>query len=282
MKTISTALAQHLLQPLTSMVKCCRIQWQNGTVLGFTAFDQPLVIEGQTYTPVPGVQDFAVQTQGDTSVDTTELLGVIDEVTIKTSDLEDGLWDFADVRFFEVNWQDLSQGVLNLRSGKIGEVKLARGAYQAEIRGLSQALTRELGDLLSTECQADLGDARCKVNLSGFTVTGTVTNVIDGRTFTDSALTQAEHWFDGGQLQWTSGSNNGKRMEIEYFSPTKTVVLFLQLRHPIQVGDTYSMYAGCSKSSSDCINKFNNIANNRSYFTAPNADQLLQYPNSHV
>jgi len=281
MKTISTALAQHLLQPLTSMVKCCRIQWQDGTVLAFTAFDQPLVIEGETYNPFPGVQDFAVQTQGDTSVDTTELLGVIDEVTITTADLDDGKWDFAEVRFFEVNWQDLSQGVLHLRHGRIGEVKLARGAYQAEIRGVTQVLTRELGDLLSTECQAALGDARCQVDLSGFTVTGSVTNVIDARTFTDTSLTQAEHWFDGGMLTWTGGNNTGKRIEIEYFSPTKDVVLFLPMRHPLQVGDTYSMYRGCDKSSQTCINVFNNISNNRSYFLCPNSDALLQYPSAH-
>jgi len=282
MKTLSTALAQHLLQPLTSMVKCCRIQWQDNTVHAFTAFDQPLQIDSDTYTPFPGVQDFAVQTRGDTSVDNTELLGVIDEATIKTSDIEDGKWDFAKVEFFEVNWQDLTQGKLNLRSGSIGEIKAARTGYVAEIRGLLQLLTRETGDLLSTECQADLGDYRCKVNLSAFTVTGSVTNVIDGRTFTDSALTQAEHWFDGGMLTWTGGNNNGKRVEIEYFSPNKDVVLFLQMRHPIANGDTYSMYAGCDKASTTCINKFNNIENNRSYFTAPNADQLLQYPNSHV
>jgi len=281
-KTVTTGLAQHLLLPLTTMARCVRIQWQDGTVLGFTSLDVPLTIEGEIYTPVPGMQDFALQTTSTMAVDNTDILGAIDDDAILASDIEAGKWDFAEVRFFEVNWQDLAQGQLRLRRGWVGEIRLARGTYIAEIRGLTQLLVREIGDIIQVECQADLGDVRCKVNLAAFTVTGTVTSPVDRRTFTDTSRTEAERWFDGGTVHWTSGQNSGKVIEVEYFNGAGSFVLFLQMEFSIQVGDSYTAVVGCDKSSQTCIQKFNNIANNRSFFLAPTADSLMQYPSSHV
>jgi uncharacterized phage protein (TIGR02218 family) len=283
MKAATPGMALHLVQPLTTMAKCCRVQWQNGTVLAFTSFDEALVIEGDTYTPMPGMQDFAVQTHSSLAVGNTDIMGAIDDDTIKAEDIEAGLWDFAEVRFFEVNWQDLSLGQLKLRRGWVGEIKLARTLYVAELRGLMQALVREIGDTISTTCQADLGDARCKVDLAPLTVTGTVTSIADNRRiFGDSGRTEAEHWFDQGVLTFLTGQNVGRRIEVEYFSPTNDFVLFLPMRHVIQVGDQYSVYPGCSKSLADCRDKFNNVPNNRSYPFAAISDQLLSYPDSHV
>jgi len=283
MKTVTTALASHLLEPLTTMARCVRIQWQDGTVLGFTSLDVPLTIEGEIYTPVPGMQDFALQTTSSMAVDNTDILGAIDDDAILASDIEAGKWDFAEVRFFEVNWQDLTQGQLRLRRGWVGEIRLARGTYIAEIRGLTQLLVREIGDIYQVECQADLGDSRCKVNLAAFTVTGTVTSPVDRRTFTDTSRTEAERWFDGGVLTWGAGSaNSGKRMEVEFYNGAGSFVLFLQMEFPIQVGDTYSVTSGCNKAFSTCHDKYANTDNYRGYNTVGTSDALLQYPNSHV
>src|SRR5262252_5833483 len=64
MKTTTSALALHLVQPLTSLADCCRIQWQNGRVRAFTTHDQPLVIEGTTCQPTPSMQRFAHRLSG--------------------------------------------------------------------------------------------------------------------------------------------------------------------------------------------------------------------------
>lgn len=283
MKTTTAGLALQLIQPLTTMAKCCRIQWQDGTIFGFTSFDEDLDIEGETYTALPGMQDFAMQTHSGMAVDNTEIVGAIDDDRIRAEDVEDGKWDFAEVRFFEVDWQDLSLGILKLRRGWVGEITLARTVYTAELRGLMQALTREIGQLYDTSCDADLFDARCKVDPAPFTVTGTVTSVGDRRTFADSSRTEAERWFSDGVVTWTGSSlNAGKRMEVEYFSPTGDFVLFLQMRHPIQVGDTYTAVAGCDKRRATCVTKYNNVLNHRGYDLAPNADAYLAYPSSHT
>jgi uncharacterized phage protein (TIGR02218 family) len=256
-------------------------------VLAFTTHDQSLVIEGETYVPSPGMQALAIQTQGNTAVDNTDIHGWLDDAAITTEDLDDGLWDYADIRFFQVNWQDLSAGRLTLRGGWIGEVRRAGPGYVAEVRGRMQALVREIGDLYAPDCQADLGDSRCKVDLSARTVTGSVTALGDQRTFFDSSRGEAPHWFDVGVLTWTSGLNNGRHMEIEYYSgsdtsPQGAFVLFLPMHRAIAIGDTYAVYPGCAKTLDNCINKFNNLDNYRGYPYAPGNDQLLLYPDSHV
>ncbi len=82
-------------------------------------------------------------------------------------------------------------GAIIERIGKLGEVTIERGAFKAELRGLMQAYTRSIGEIMSPSCRADLGDARCTVDLTPFTVTSTITSVNpDGVTLYDTARTE--------------------------------------------------------------------------------------------
>jgi hypothetical protein len=88
-------------------------------------------------------------------------------------------------------WFSPNMGEMILRSGKIGEVTLERNTFKAELRGLTQAYSRTLGELTSAGCRAQLGDTRCKVALGPFTVTSTLTNVNpDQIIFYDTARTE--------------------------------------------------------------------------------------------
>lgn len=85
----------------------------------------------------------------------------------------------------------LEYGAIVERVGHIGEVTVERGVFKAEMRGLMQAYTRTYGRLAAPSCNADLGDARCTVDLTAFTVTSTITGVNpDGVTLYDSARTE--------------------------------------------------------------------------------------------
>jgi hypothetical protein len=70
-------------------------------------------------------------------------------------------------------------------------VELKDTVFRAELRGLSQALSQQIVELYTPDCRADLGDARCKVNLAALTVTGAITAVTDRRSFADSARGEA-------------------------------------------------------------------------------------------
>lgn len=287
MKIFTLALTTHVRQPITTLAPYCRIQLQDGTVLGFTGFDDVLTIAGEDYTPAPGMQPFAVTTSSGMAVDTTDVAGALDDDRIRPEDIQDGLWDAAQVEYGLVNWDDLSMGKIILRSGTVGEFRLKRHTHVTELRSKMQLLTRETGDLYAPDCQADLGDSRCKVDLAAFTVTGTVSTVIDQRTFTDTSLApKPTGWYAGGVVTWLTGTNAGRRMEVATFlgrqvttDPPAQVTLFLGMSRPIQPDDTYEMSPGCDKQKSTCVDKYANRQNYQG-FDLPGIGQEQAYPDS--
>jgi hypothetical protein len=163
-KSVSSALASHLGERLTTLATCWRVERRDGAVFGFTDHDRDLVFESVTYRARTGYRRSAIASRADLSVDDTEVLGILDAAEIDAPSLRAGIWDGAEVRIFLVNWADLSQGALRLRRGRLGEA-IARddGTFRAELRGLAQALNVTVGELYTPECRADLGDARCRV-----------------------------------------------------------------------------------------------------------------------
>jgi len=146
--------------------------------------------------------------------------------------------------------------------------------FVAEVRSLSQAVQQQTGRIYTAQCDAVLGDGRCKVNLASFTETGTVTSVTNSFTFTDSSNTEDTDYFQYGLLTWTVGDNAGRSMEVKEFTTGGNFVLFQPMASAIQVGDQYSVYAGCNKQFDTCGNKFNNRVNYRGFPQIPSKDNM--------
>ncbi len=112
------------------------------------------------------------------------------------------------MRIIAVNWASLGDGELKLRRGRLGEV-IAQddGSFRAELRGLAQPLQQTVGAIYQAECRADLGDARCKVDLAfgaGWTQQAIVEAVTDSVTLVMSAAIAgfAVSYFEGGVAIW--------------------------------------------------------------------------------
>jgi hypothetical protein len=141
-------------------------------------------VSGVTYKTSHSYTRTALKSDQTLGVDNLEVIGMLDDSSISEADMQAGLFDYAQVQMFIVNWADLSQGILRLRQGWLGEVVLTpTGLFKAELRGLTQALTTQWGDLFSPICRADLGDPQCGINLSAITNVGTVLAVTDRKRF---------------------------------------------------------------------------------------------------
>jgi hypothetical protein len=163
-KTVSVALKAHLAQTVTTLAYCWSITRVDTTTYYFTTHDEDLVIDGQTYLSTVGFSASAIQTGSTGEVDNLEVLGIFEDTAIIEQDIKNGLFDYATVRLFAVNWDDLTQGIIRLRHGWLGETtRSPEGAFIAELRGLTQALVQEFGTNYSPICRADLGDSKCKV-----------------------------------------------------------------------------------------------------------------------
>lgn len=271
MKAIPTALKAHYALGTTTLATCWKATLTNGTVIAATALDRDLLVDGLTYIASTGYNATNIDSSAELNPDNLEIEGFLASPGVTNSDIHSGLWDYAAIEIFEVNYADPTQGKNVLRVGTLGEVKAGRASFTAELRGLMQAYSRTIVRLTTQECNADLGDARCTKSLTAFTVTGAVDTVTGNRVLTDAARTEAANWFTGGKLTFTSGLNNGLSMEVKA-SAVGSLTLQEQMPFLIAAADTYTVYAGCTKRfDQDCIGKFANGVNFRGFPHLPGA-----------
>lgn len=286
MKSISAGLATHLAGEVTTLATCWRVTQIHGgsptLQLGFTDHDKDLVISGVTYKSIVGFNASDVATNSSLAVDNLDVLGVLSSPSITEDDLRAGLWDYAEIRIFLVNWANLSHGSYKMRFGHLGEVTVKRDSFSAELRGLMQELSTSIGQITSPACRTQLGDIECGVNLTGspgYTVTGAITAVGNEITLFDSSRFEAAGYFTHGKITFTSGLNRYLSMEVKDFSsgsPIGTIILHLPMPYAVGIGDTYSMHAGCDKIITTCIAKFNNVVNFRGEPYLPGIDKIVQ------
>ncbi len=286
MKALSPALAGHIAGPVTTLATCWSITRRDGKTYFFTDHDRDLEIDGTPYLANSGYSRSAVATRAGLDVDTLEVEAIFDHAVISAQEMRAGLFDFASVRVFLVNWDDPGMGTLMLRRGWFGEVTLSEaGLYRTELRGLTQVLSQTIGELSGPECRADLGDARCGIDISGpeWTRPGTVLGVTDAGTFSAEIIEPraTDGWFNGGLLTWQTGQNAGRAIEVKtWVAAGGQVTLFLAMGYAIQAGDTFTVYPGCDKRRATCIAQFDNILNFRGEPFVPGLDAVLEYPDA--
>lgn len=163
-KTIAAGMETHLLLEVTTLANCWRVTRTDGVEFFFTDHDVDIIFDGNTYIAETGYNRTAIQNDSTLAVDNLDVQGILDSTQIKETELRAGLFDFAQIRIFMVNWENLSNGDIKMRNGRLGEVTMsAQGIFSAELRGLSQALSQQIGEVYQPECRADLGDAACKI-----------------------------------------------------------------------------------------------------------------------
>lgn len=191
MKAISTALSVHYRQDITALSNLWKVTRRDGKVFGFTDCSHDLHYLGVLYQASSGSSPSNIKHSDALNVDNLEIRSVFDAVSITEEDLRAGLWDFAAVEIMQINYADPTMGHRWLHRGSLGKVHSGRGFFTAEMRGMTQPLQQQRGRIFSPSCDANLGDARCTVNLSSMTVTGSVTRVLDAYSFIDTARTES-------------------------------------------------------------------------------------------
>ncbi len=289
MKTTSGPLAAHLAGSAHTMATCWLVTRTDAVVFGFTSHDLPLTIGGVVYEAALGIDRSTVDHSVGVSAGTAQALGFLNSASITQEDLLAGVWDHAAIRIFEVNWADLTMGELKQMRGWLGQATLQGNGFQAELRGIADPLNKSVGEVLGPSCTAALGDARCTVDLTPYTASGTVTATTSARLF-DTDLSGAtvhltpittgapdENYFAGGLLTWLTGLNAGRRMEMKYSTAGGRLTLQLPMAAAVTDGDTFSVSAGCSKAFAVCVARFGNGVNFRGFKDLPGLDKIMRY-----
>jgi uncharacterized phage protein (TIGR02218 family) len=265
------------------MCWCWRLTRRDGVRLGFTDHDRDLTFDGTTFAASTGFTATQMKESVGLNVDNLNAVGALTSATLNEDELAAGVFDDAGVELFRVNWQQPDQRVL-MRRGSLGEIRRTGTAFNAEVRGLAHYLQQPKGRLFQYGCDADLGDGRCGVvlNAPAYQGSGIVSSATDARALVASGLDGfADDWFTRGLVSWTVGANAGYAMEVRRHSISGTdaaVELWQPMAFPIQVGDAFTITAGCDKRFATCIEKFANADNFRGFPHMPGNDFITGYP----
>ena len=282
MRTIPAALQTKLDSGVTTLCRCWTIQRQDNVTQGFTDHDDDIALGDVVCRAGTGLTGSEVTQNFGLAVDSTELTGALASDTLNEDDLAAGRYDAAVVELWLVDWSEPDLRVL-LAMGTLGEVRRDGAAFTAELRGLSQQLAQDSGRLYTTTCSADLGDGRCRVDLTGaaYRGAGTVLALSATSAFSAGGLDDfVDAWFTAGKLTFTSGGNAGLSVEVKSHRKDAAVTfeLWQAMPQPIAAGDVFTVTAGCDKQIATCHDRFDNIVNFRGFPHIPGNDFVIRYP----
>lgn len=280
-----TGLAAHLAGGATQTCHCWAVTRLDGVTLGFTDHDLPLAFDGIHFAPDTGLSARALSSTTGLSVNNTEALGALSSAAISEADITAGRYDGAMVRIWQVRWDALADRALQF-AGSLGEITRAKGGFQAELRGLTEALNQPQGRSYLTQCSAVLGDARCRFALDdpAYRFSAQPVAVQDNRVFRFAGQAMFnDGWFEAGQLQVTTGPAAGLSAVVKsdrLLEGAREITLWDPIRAGVGVADLLTLTAGCDKTALTCRVKFANLVNFQGFPDIPGDDWLVAVPRS--
>lgn len=269
------------------MADCYEVALFDGTVLRWTDFDLPIVLDGDTYLCAPDAPTIrrsrfrevvgleiatcsltlGVGTEGGT-------LPTIGGVSLPLA-ADNGAFDEATVivrRVFMPTPGDTTAGALVRFSGQVSNVEASSTQVALVVKSDLDRLSRVMPrNVIMPACTHVLFDAGCTLDRAAFLETGEIDSLFGSsltQFYTD--LTEADGYFDLGVIIWTSGANTGRRSPVKrYLNALGFIELAVTPSQPVAPGDTFQILPGCDKTRTTCDTKFSNIDHFRGFPFVP-------------
>ena len=182
--------------------------------------------------------------------------GALDGATVEIQRAYQAAWPSVWTRQVAVE----AKYVIIIFLGRMAEVDLGRSYAVLNVNDYRDLLSMLMPhNLFQSGCRHTLFDAGCTLLASSYTTDGVVTssaaNVIN-----DTAITNPDGYFSLGRLTMTSGGNNGFGRQVRSYS-SGAFSLIAPFPFAVEIGDTFTVTAGCDKTKSTCTTKFSNVLN---------------------
>ncbi|MEX0408165.1 DUF2163 domain-containing protein [Aquibium sp. LZ166] len=276
------AFLAHLGNGATTVCHCWRLTRKDGDVIGFTDHDRPVAADGTAFLPQTGFTASEARDTLGLASDAVDVEGAISSDVLRSEDIAFGRYDGARVETLLVNWREPDQFAI-IRTGRIGRIRLEDGRFIAELESPKLDLDKPRGRYFRRGCDAELGDARCGVDLSagGFNGSGTVSAKVTEDTIRVSGLGSFEAgWFSHGLLACTTGVSAGIIFRIivhRLAGGEAELTLWCDTAPAPAAGDAFTVKAGCDKAFSTCKAKFANDLNFQGFPHLPGNDAAYGY-----
>ncbi|MCB1449064.1 MAG: DUF2163 domain-containing protein [Nitratireductor sp.] len=283
MNILPNGLAEHCAGEATTLCRCWKLIRCDGVVLGFTDHDRELVFEGTSFLPSGGLSATTLEQRTGLGADSQQVNGVLQSESITAADIRADRYDGARMELWVVNWSLPQERFLD-RVLHIDAITEQDGIFRAELVGQSAVLDRTAGRRFARRCDANLGDARCGVNLEPFTLQTTIAAVKSASLLEmGDAAAFPSGWFRGGLLRFVSGAQTGLEMEIAEHLLSGSLAslnMWKPLAELPETGDQVELVAGCDKRFATCRTRFANSINFRGFPHIPGNDAALGYASS--
>lgn len=270
MKTISAnlkaAIANGRIATLFAIIA------QDGTSRYFTDHNLTLTVDGKIHTPSAGVGRVSMKVTNDAEVSNQEVTATI--VEMPESELNSGKWDAATIQIGMCGWEVPGEGQLIVFKGSVGVIQWTDEGFRADIQNYLRDLGKNVGSVVTGNCRHQLYSTvapgqvgACNVSKVSNTTTGTVATVLTHRLKFKTSTALPDGWASSGFVKFTSGNNAGLTYEVKLHEKNaiaaigESIELFLPCIGSIQVGDTFSLLAGCDHTATTCKIKFSNMIN---------------------
>ena len=120
---------------LTNIALCWRLERKDGAGIGLTSHDQPVVMDGTTFEPAPGMMPASITRSLGLEPDSSEAAGALSSDALEEADLALGRWDGAALQLTAADWNDPAADQLLLMGGEIGAVAIKGDGFTADLSG---------------------------------------------------------------------------------------------------------------------------------------------------
>lgn len=167
MRQIPEELASRIEGGAATLCHAWLMRRVDGVVAGFTDHDRDLEIDGVTCRASTGWTGGAADSGVGMAAGMSVIAGVLDDDGITEADIVAGVLDRAEIALWRVDWRrpDLK---VRLWVARLARVRREGEGFTAELEGPLAALERVVGRTYGRDCDAQLGDARCTVDLASF------------------------------------------------------------------------------------------------------------------
>ncbi len=269
---------------VTERCQLWRIKRRDGVEFRYTSLDRDVRYGGQVYKSCGSLNPSASEdasTLG--TVSNIELEGIISDDGITEADLYGGLFDDAYVTVDLVAWGALPESPRRLASGWTGELSQGDTGFKMEVLGAGSRLDQQaLVQMVTPGCRWVFGDARCGIDLEGLKIAGTVTGSVSRSVF-GAALAGdgAGRQWENGSVRFTSGPNEGQRLEVRSVDFGDGVInLWPSAAFRADPGDTFDLYPGCDKARDGGCSLYANVINHGGFPDVPGNDSILETPDA--
>jgi len=272
--------AAQLAPEVTTIALCWRVARTDGVVLGFTSHDQSIDSNGLRYEAAPGMTPSALSAGLGLDVTTIEFAGALSASAMTEADLAAGRFDAARLEVFMIDWLNPGAGTLPVARGTLGAVVRQRdnggGSFTATVQSPTAAFDALAVESCSPTCRAELGDDRCRVDLTPLTALAVASAPSLNGDIAAAGLPAAANYLDG-RIRCLDGPNAGLDGRIAAVSQG-VFGLVEPLPYAIAAGVRLEFRQGCDKRLATCAARFGNAVNFRGEPHVPGTDVLTRFP----